>query len=92
MGGIEGGFAETERERLRMKKGEILRASTVFFNLLFSCIGTGVSSVGIKNPDRVMELGADPEGGRGLEEERGRNKINHLCGMKERQTETQRGG
>lgn len=64
-----------------------------FFNLLFSCIGTGVSSVGIKNPDRVMELGADPEGGWGVEEEeeRGRNKINHLCGMKERKTETQRG-
>ena len=45
------------------ERGEILGAWAVFFNLLFSCIGTGVSSVGIKNPDRVMELGSDPEGG-----------------------------
>lgn len=50
--------AETEGE-----KGEILGAWAAFFNLLLSCIGTGVSSAGIKNPDRVMEFGADPEGG-----------------------------
>lgn len=60
---------ETEGEN-----GEILGVRDVFFNLLFSCIGTGVSSAGIKNPDKVMELGADPEGSWGLEEERRETK------------------
>ena len=39
-----------------------------------------------------MELGTDPEGGWRLEELEGRNKINHLCGMKERERHKEAGG